>query len=59
MKEDFERMAELAWKVADKMMDEGMERFGYAWTAIAQLLDELSGRKDWGILEVLKDADSV
>ena len=52
-------MAELAWKVADKMVDEGMERFGYAWTAIAQLLDELSGKKDWGILEVLKDADSV
>ena len=47
-------MAELAWEVANKMMDEGMERFGYAWTAIAQLLDELSGRKDWGILEVLR-----
>jgi len=57
MKEDFERMAELAWKVANKMMDEGMERFGYAWTAIAQLLDELSGRKDWGILEVLKNEE--
>jgi len=56
MEEEFGKMAELAWEVANKMMDEGMERFGYAWTAIAQLLDELSGRKDWGILEVLRKA---
>ena len=39
------------------MMEDDWKEFGWAWTAIAQLLDELSGRNDWGILKVLENEE--
>ena len=57
MKEDFGRMAKIAWEIANREMEKGMEEVGLTWTGIAQLLDELNGRKDWGILEVLKNEE--
>jgi len=52
-KKTFRIMAERAWSIANREMELGNESSGLTWTGVAQLLDELSGRKDWGILEVL------
>ena len=57
MEERFGRLATRAWEIANKMMEDDWKEFGWAWTAIAQLLDELSGRNDWGILKVLENEE--
>ena len=57
MEERFGKLATKAWEIANEMMDNDWKVFGLAWTAIAQLLDELSGRNDWGILEILENEE--
>jgi len=49
--------AEKAWKVANRLMDSEADELridGVEWTGIAKILDELSGRKNWGVLDDLK-----
>ena len=51
------KLAEKAWEIAEWLMDQDSELLridGVEWTGIAKVLDELSGRYDWGILEDLK-----
>lgn len=51
----FRSLAERAWRIANREMKEGIEATGLTWTGVAQLLDELSGKRKWGILETLTD----
>lgn len=52
------RLSEKIWNEADRLMDSDDElenEMGLQLTIVAQVLDEISGRFDWGILEALKD----
>ena len=50
------KLAERAWKIANQLMssdNQNLQADGLEWTGIAKILDELSGRFKWGILEDL------
>jgi len=54
---EFEKLAEKAWQFANSLMeldDKKLQISGIEWTGIAKILDEISGRYDWGILKDLK-----
>jgi len=51
-------LAERAWEIAEKLKNcenKHSQIDGVEWTGMAKVLDELSGRYDWGILSSLQN----
>jgi uncharacterized membrane protein len=61
VEESLESLARAAWLVAEKNLSSGVKELeidGIEWTGIAKILDELSGRRDWGIIRDLQNISS-
>ena len=55
--EELEGLAEKAWAIADKLMESDNEwenELGLEFTTVAKVLDEVTGRHNWGILDAVK-----
>ena len=49
-------LKEKAWKLANRFDDEERTELRDRYTIVAQLLEELIGERDWGILELLDES---
>jgi len=57
--EELEKLADKAWKFADKLMqsdDEYAEKLGLEITTVAKVLDAVTGRYNWELLDLVKEA---
>lgn len=51
-------LAERCWEIAERLMDSENEKDnidGTEWTGMAKVLDEISGRYNWGIIDSLRN----
>jgi len=54
---DYGKLAERAWKFAMYFMETDRTDVAMEWTGVAKVLEEISGKKDYGIIKTLREVE--